>query len=147
MKYTLSTLGHRSRVTVSSPLVTRHTMLTAMVAVLGASLLVLSMTGCASTPPPTAQMAVSNAALAHAVAAGSVELAPTEMAMARDKMMRANQSMANKDYDTALTLAQQAQLDAQVAEAKAEAAKAGKSVTALQEASRALREEMARKTP
>ena len=106
MKYTLSTLGHRSRVTVSSPLVTRHTLLTAMVAVLGAC------PGAAPPPPPP-----------HAESA---------------------QASASA---TALTLAQQAQLDAQVAEAKAEAAKAGKSVTALQEASRALREEMARKTP
>jgi hypothetical protein len=81
------------------------------------------------------------------VAAGSVELAPVEMTMAREKMVRANQAMAAKDYPTALTLSQQAQLDAQLAEAKTESAKAGKSVVALEEASRALREEMARQKP
>jgi len=107
----------------------------------------LALAACASTPPPTAQMALANAALAHAAGSGSAELAPGEMALARDKMARANQAMATKDYDTALRLSQQVQLDAQVAEARAESARAGKSATALQEASRALAEEMARKKP
>lgn len=110
----------------------------------GAALLALA--ACASTPAPTEQMAVSNAALAHAVSAGGVDLAPAEMAMARDKMRRANLAIGDKDHDAALALAQQAQLDAQLAEAKAESAKAKKSAVALQEASRALREEMGRKT-
>jgi hypothetical protein len=114
-------------------------------AALGAVTLVLA--ACATTPPPTDQMALANAALAHAAGAGSGELAPTEMAMARDKMVRANQAMATKDYDTALSLSQQVQLDAQVAEARAESVKAGKSAVALQEASRAMREEMDRKKP
>lgn len=100
---------------------------------------------CASTPPPTNQMAVSNAALAHAVAAGSAEYAPREMGMAREKMVRANLALASKNNDVALDLAQQAQLDAQLAESKTETAKARKSADALDEASRALREEMSRK--
>jgi septal ring factor EnvC (AmiA/AmiB activator) len=107
----------------------------------------LALAACATTPPPTEQIAVSNAALAHAVAAGGPELAPVEMATAREKMSRVNQAIAAKDYDTALALAQQAQLDAQLAEAKAESAKARKSAVALQEASGALREEMSRKAP
>lgn len=113
---------------------------------LGATLAAL--VACASpTPPPTEQMAVSMAAMARAEGAGGAELAPTEMTMARDKMARAHKAMAAKDYDTALALSQQAQLDAQLADAKAEAAKAAKSATALAEASRVLREEMARKKP
>jgi alkylhydroperoxidase family enzyme len=104
--------------------------------------------GCAtSTPPPTAQLAVASAALAHAVGAGSGELAPVETALARDKIARANVAITAKDNDAALVLAQQAQLDAQLAEAKAESAKARKSADAMQEAGRALREEMSRKTP
>lgn len=100
---------------------------------------------CASTPAPTNQMAVSNAALAHAVAAGSAQYAPREMALARDKMARANLAIVAKDNDTALALAQQAQLDAQLAESKAESAKARQSAEALDEATRVLREEMNRK--
>ncbi|MEY2689459.1 MAG: hypothetical protein RL375_3658 [Pseudomonadota bacterium] len=107
----------------------------------------LLLSACASTPPPTAQMAVANSAVAHAVGAGAVELAPAEMALARDKMSRAVRAMEAKDHDTALALAEQAQLDAQLGEARAEAVKAQRSALAMQEASRALREEMARKAP
>jgi hypothetical protein len=110
---------------------------------LGACLLVLA--GCASMPPPTAQMAVSTAAVAHAAAAGATELAPLEMSMARDKMVRAQAALVAKDNAGALALAQQAQLDAQLAEAKTESAKAATAAKALQEASTALRDEMARK--
>lgn len=109
---------------------------------LAAALLVLA--ACASTPPPTAAMAVATAAVAHAAAAGSAEHAPAEMAMAREKMGRANVALAAKDHDVALRLAQQAQLDAQLAEAKTEAEKARKAAAATQDAGRALREEMAR---
>ncbi len=106
----------------------------------------LALVACASTPPPTAQLAVSTAAVANAVGAGGVELAPAEMALARDKLNRANLALAAKDNDGALALAQQAQADAQLAAAKAESAKARKSAEAVQEASRVLREELARKT-
>jgi hypothetical protein len=115
-------------------------------ALAGAAALAL-LGACASTPPPTDQMAVSNAALAHASAAGSAELAPLETAMARDKLARARTAMANKDNDLALTLAQQAQVDAQLAESKSESIKARKSADAMEAANRALRDEMARKTP
>jgi hypothetical protein len=103
--------------------------------------------GCASTPPPTAQLAVATAAIAHATAAGAAETAPLELGMARDKLSRAQAAVANKDMDTALALAQQAQLDAQLAEAKGEAARSRKAADALGEAGRALREELTRKAP
>jgi Domain of unknown function (DUF4398) len=112
---------------------------------LTALLSVLLLAACASTPVPSEQMAVSTAAVAGAVAAGAPELAPAEMALARDKMGRANAAIAAKDNDAAMLLLQQAAVDAQVAEAKAEAVKARKASDALQEAARVLREEMARK--
>ena len=110
--------------------------------VLAGALLLLA--ACASTPPPTAQMALANAAVTSATAAGGVEMAPAEMALAREKLRRAQTAMDAKDHDTALRLSQQAQADAQLAQAKAEAEKARRSALALQEAGRALREEMAR---
>ena len=121
----------------------RMALRTTLTTTLGATLLALM--ACASTPPPVEELAVANAALAQAVAAGSVEMAPAEMAMAREKMTRANLAMTTKDHDTARALAQQATLDAQLAAAKTESMKARKSVQAVQEAERALREEMARK--
>lgn len=105
---------------------------------------VLVLAACASTPPPTAQMALATAAVTSAAAAGGVEMAPAEMALSREKLRRAQTAMDAKDHDTALLLSQQAQADAQLAQVKAEAEKARRSALALQEAGRALREEMAR---
>jgi hypothetical protein len=105
----------------------------------------LLLASCAHTPPPTDQMAVSNAALASAVSAGAPELAPVEMNMAREKMTRANAAMAARDNELARTLAQEAQLDAQLAESRAGAVTARKAADAMQESGRALREEMGRK--
>lgn len=100
---------------------------------------------CASTPPPTEQMAVAAAAVTHAVNAGAQEAAPGDMRTARDKLERARQAVANKEHDLALNLAQQAQLDAQLAEAKAHADKARKAAQAVQDGNSVLREEMDRK--
>ncbi len=104
------------------------------------------MTACASTPPPTEQVAVSTAAVANAVTAGAPELAPVEMKTARDKLDRANAAMATKDYNLALSLAQEAQVDAGVAQAKAQSTKSRKAAQAVQEDNRALQEELDRKT-
>ena len=114
-------------------------------AVLAATVLTLG--ACATTPVPTEQLAVTTAAVAHAVSAGGQELAPTEMGAARDKLVRAHLAVAAKDNGQALRLAQQAQVDAQLAESKAEALKARKAQAELLEAARVLREEMGRKMP
>ena len=107
----------------------------------------LTVAACASTPPPTEQLAVATAAVSHANAAGAQTLAPTEMDMARDKLRRANLALAAQEHDRARQLAQQAQVDALLAEAKAESARARKAAEEVQAASRALREEMGRKAP
>jgi septal ring factor EnvC (AmiA/AmiB activator) len=103
------------------------------------------MAGCATVPPPTEQLAVSKAAMANAVAAGGPEFAPMEMRTAQEKMDSANQAMAAKEYERAQWMAEQAQVDAQLAASKAQAAKAQKAVLAAQEDSRVLREELDRK--
>jgi septal ring factor EnvC (AmiA/AmiB activator) len=106
----------------------------------------LALAACATPPPPTEQLAVSQAAVTHAVGAGAPELAPAELSLARDKLGRAQAAVVAKNFDVALALAQEAQLDAQLAEAKAESTKARKAADALQDASRALRQEISRKT-
>jgi hypothetical protein len=106
----------------------------------------MAMAGCASVPAPTEQLAVSKAAVANAVGAGGTEFAPAEMRTAQEKLDRANQAMAAKDYERARWLAEQAQVDAQLAVAKARSAKAQKAAYALQEDSRVLREELNRKS-
>jgi hypothetical protein len=107
--------------------------------------LALALGACASTPAPTEQVAVATAAVNSAAAAGGTEGAPLEMKAARDKLARANAAMVAKDYDIARALAQQSQVDAQLAQARTEAAKAQKAADETQDAARALREEMNRK--
>jgi hypothetical protein len=97
-------------------------------------------------PAPTEQMAVSTAAVAQAVSAGATELAPIEMRAARDKLDRAQVCMAAKDYAQALILAEQAQVDAQLAVTKARSSKAQSAASALREDSRILRDEINRST-
>ncbi len=110
-------------------------------------LAVLTLAACASVPPPTAQLAVSTAAVAHAAAAGGQTSPTPELALARDKLQRANQALADKDNLAAGRLAQQAQVDALVAESRAETAKARLAAQEVQAASQALSDELARKKP
>jgi hypothetical protein len=109
------------------------------------ALCVAALSACSSMKTPaTADVAVSKEAVASATTAGATELAPAEMAAARDKMLRANQALAAKDYRTAQDLAQQAQADAKLAQSKANSAKAMAAANALQEDIRVLREELER---
>lgn len=107
---------------------------------------VIFMAGCASTPAPTAQMAVSRAAVTEANNAGSNEFAPVQLKSAMDKMAAAERAMTDKDYVLARQLAEQAQVDAQLASAAARTAKAKKAADAVQEDGRVLRQEINRKT-
>jgi multidrug efflux pump subunit AcrA (membrane-fusion protein) len=109
--------------------------------------LVLSLSACAGVPVPTEQMNASNAALARAVSAGSPELAPAETTAARDKMNRGQSAIDAKDNERALQLAQQAEVDAQLAEARAGAVKARRASEAMLESNRVLRDEMNRNAP
>ena len=109
---------------------------------LGAALIV----GCASVPPPTERIAISKVALDNAVSAGGPEFAPAEMKSAREKLARANVAMAEKDYVGAKWMAEQAQVDADLAASKSRTAQAQKAAFAVQEDSRVLREELDRKS-
>ncbi|MDH4393488.1 MAG: DUF4398 domain-containing protein [Aquabacterium sp.] len=107
----------------------------------------LTLGACASVPPPTAQLAVTTAALAHATAAAGQGPATQELALARDKLRRANQALDEKDNLAAGRLASEAQVDALVAESRGETAKARLAAQEVQAASRALADELARKKP
>jgi len=103
------------------------------------------LSGCATTPAPTDQVAVSTAAIAQADTAGAPDLAAAEMRIARGKLLRVNAAMAAKDYRHALWLAQEAQLDAELAELKARSSKATSAADAAKLDTQALRDELARK--
>jgi hypothetical protein len=106
---------------------------------------VLLAAGCTSMKAPaTADVAVSNAAVSDAAGAGGAEFAPIEMKSSRDKLDLAKKAMAAKDYKRASELANEAQADAKLAQAKANSAKAQQAAQALQDDIRLLREELGR---
>jgi len=63
-----------------------------------------------------------------------------------EKMEAAKQAMDKKDYALARQLAEQAQVDAKLAETTARAAKAQKAADEVRESNRVLRHEIDRKT-
>lgn len=113
---------------------------------LGCACAVLALSACSNPQkaPATADVAVSRNAVENAVSAGAAELAPEEISAARDKMLRANQALAAKDYKLARELAIQAQADAKLAQSKARSAKASAAANQLNEDLRVLREEVER---
>jgi len=82
--------------------------------------------GCASTPAPTEQMALSRAALDTALSVGGNEHAPLQLQAAMNKMDAAEKALAKEDYAEARKLAEQAEVDAKLASAMARSAKAQK---------------------
>ena len=107
---------------------------------------VVLMAGCASTSAPTEQMAVSRAAVSNALSAGGNQFAPVQFKSASDKLTAAERAMADKDYELALGLAEQAEVDATLAAEMARSTKAQHAADALQDDIRVLRQEIDRQS-
>jgi hypothetical protein len=103
---------------------------------------VLGLGACAGNPP-LEQLAVSRAAVDKASGPAAAE-APIELAAARDKIVRAQIAMADKDYALARQLAEQAEADAALAEARARAVRSDLALREVRESIRALRSELER---
>jgi hypothetical protein len=76
---------------------------------------------CAGGEPPRAEMGAADAAIVAAQNAGAAERAPVELNSARMKYQSATAAMNDEDYDRAARLAREAEIDAQLAAAKAQA--------------------------
>lgn len=105
---------------------------------------VLILSACASAKAPTAQMAVAEAAVQQANTTSTSENAAGELQIAIGKLARARQAVANKDFERARQLADEAQVDAQVAVLHARKERSRKAAQESQDAARALREELDR---
>ena len=102
--------------------------------------------GCASVPPPSEQMAVGRKAVERA--SGTPEViatAPVEIDRARGKIAAAERAMERHEYVEARRLADEAEADARAAEARTAAIRNERALAEVNEALRALREELARK--
>jgi hypothetical protein len=71
--------------------------------------------------PPTSRVTQADIAIRAAVDAKAADFAPVELQSARDKLAKARNMMAAEKYTEARRFAESAQVDAELAEAKAEA--------------------------
>ena len=118
-----------------------------LLAVVAACAAVVLLDGCATAPPPVEQMAVAEAAVQRANTASTTENAAAELGIAVNKLARARSAQAAGDNLTARRLADEAVLDAQVAELHAQTMRSTKAARETEDAARVLREEIARKAP
>jgi hypothetical protein len=102
--------------------------------------------GCVTTPVPNEKIAVAKSSVQRAEQSGAPELAPVEMAAARDKLARAEKAAADHDAQPATQLAEQANVDAQLAEATAQEQRSRKAATEFDANLQALRQESLRST-
>ncbi len=101
---------------------------------------VAALGGCASTPVPNEKIAVAQASLQRAEQNGAPEYAPVELATARDKLARAQAAAAHHDDLPATQLAEQANVDAQLAEATSSEKQSAKAAAQFDASLQALRQ-------
>ena len=91
----------------------------------------LALAGCAVDPVPNEQLRLSEQALVQARAVGATEQV-AEMCLAEQQLARAQKNMAEQDYKRARVLAEQAELDARLAESRVLTAKSQAQLVELQ---------------
>jgi Domain of unknown function (DUF4398) len=104
---------------------------------------VLGLAACASSPIPNEKIAVARASVQRAEQSGAPEFAPVELAAARDKLQRAEKAAGDHDAQPATMLAEQSNVDAELAEATAQQHKSHKAAVELDASLQALRQESA----
>ncbi len=116
-------------------------MFLAMVTALG----LLFLAACASTPPPSDKLANVGMAIQRARESEAQKYAPLELKLAVEKYEKAKDAVEEEEYERARRLADEALIDAQLAESKAKAEKQKKIAQDMQESVETLREELKRK--
>jgi hypothetical protein len=102
----------------------------------------LGLAACGSTPPPpVGEMSAAQTAVTAAEQANAAQHAPAELDRARDKLVRAQAAMQQDDNSDARRLAEQALVDARLAEARARAEVARQNAEQVQSSVDALRSE------
>jgi len=99
---------------------------------------------CASTPPPAQQITAAEVAIDHAEKAQVADYSSPELVEARANLTAARAAVEKEDMETARHLAQRAQLNADLAEAKANVAKAKTVNDEMAKSTTVIKEEMQR---
>jgi hypothetical protein len=100
---------------------------------------------CASTPMPVEKLAVAKSSIDRAEQAQAAQFAQVELGSARNKYAAAQAAADKKDADVAARLADQADVDAQLAEATARAKQQQQLVAEMDAGMRDLRNETLRR--
>jgi hypothetical protein len=85
------------------------------------SLLAFGIVACAATPMPSDKIAVAKSSVDRAEQAQAAQFAQVQLATARNKLVVAQTAAENRDAELAARMADQADIDAQLAEATARA--------------------------
>jgi hypothetical protein len=110
-------------------------------------LAILGLSACATKyPPPESQVSLATSSINQAESVGAYETAPVELKAAKDKLAEARQAMRKEDNLTAQRLAEQAIVDANLAQAKARTVKSQKAAEEIKSSIRTLQEEINRKS-
>jgi hypothetical protein len=110
--------------------------------------IVAALGGCASSSPlADEKIAVAKASVQRAEGSGAPELAPVQLAAARDKLARAEQANTARESLPATQLAEQANVDAELAEATAQQQRSHKAAMEFDTSMETLRQESMRSSP
>ncbi len=101
----------------------------------------LCLSACAGEPVPTTQMAVARQAVEDAVQSGATERDPSDLVAAKEKLARADQAVSAGQNLEARRLAEEAQLDAQLAAARSRSAAAAAVLSQAQQSNATLQQE------
>lgn len=104
--------------------------------------LTLALSGCATTPPPDGAMNQAQVQLQAARDADAADYAPVDLGFAQNKFQQAQNAMANRKYDDAALLADEARADAELARAKARLGAARASIQNKTNANNRLRDQI-----
>ena len=104
--------------------------------------LALTLAGCASTPPPDGSMNQAQSLLQAARDAGARDYAPVDLGYAQNRFQQAQAAFADRKYDVAASLADEASADAELARAKARRGAARAQIQDKTDANNQLRQQM-----
>jgi hypothetical protein len=107
---------------------------------------VLAIAACATVPPPTASLDAARQAIASAERSDAARYAPAELNQARVRLVAADAEVTGKKMQSAEWLANESRADAELASAKAGAAKARTMNDEMKRSTSTLIEEMQRTT-
>jgi Domain of unknown function (DUF4398) len=105
---------------------------------------ILLMIGCAAKVAPIEDISNAQMAVKEAEESNAATYAPLELKFATDKLAKARTALQAENYEEALQLANEALLDAKLAEAKSRSEEAKKTTQELRNTIETLRQEIER---